>query len=115
MPRRKLAMLQICKCETPPSHYSDFDEEFVGEDQHAAEVSLFRCRTCGRSWLKYLIEEPHRSNSGRWWRVAVSPEDLAGLSVGTARDFIEKQLQCIVGGSYFGSTGLRYFHPVKIS
>ncbi|MDD5285970.1 MAG: hypothetical protein PHD54_08930 [Desulfuromonadaceae bacterium] len=103
-----------CKCETPPFHFLDFDQEVVGEERYGAEVFLEKCAVCGRTWLKYLVEEPHYSRSGRWWRVPVQSDQIAIISAETARAFIERQPWCFVGGSYFDSTGHLVRAPIKI-
>ncbi|HEU4558400.1 MAG TPA: hypothetical protein VFS20_11145 [Longimicrobium sp.] len=104
-----------CTCLTPPFWFEDFERTDLGEDASGAEVALETCKVCGRIWLKYLIEEPHYSRSARWWRAAVPEEELSQLSAASAREFIERQASCFVGGSGFGSSGRETLGPVHIA
>lgn len=103
-----------CRCQSPPFLYTDYTTIDLGEDSHGAEVSLSTCTRCGLIWLKYLIEEPHYSKSGRWWRVIVSPEQQSSIVADGARSFIEQQKEGFAGGSFFDSTGDRIYAPIKI-
>ncbi|MBI5722621.1 MAG: hypothetical protein HZA50_01590 [Planctomycetes bacterium] len=73
------------------------------------------CIRCGARWLKYLIEEPHYTRSGRWWRVPLTGADLPEIGMDNIRQYIEKQPWCFVGGSFFNSTGARKIAPIAIS
>jgi hypothetical protein len=103
-----------CKCGTPPFYYADFSTTEVGEDASGAEISLETCKSCGQMWIKYLIEEPHLSRSGRWWRVQVSPEQRHKISPAHVKEFIEEQPWCFVGGSFFESTGKKVIAPIHV-
>jgi hypothetical protein len=103
-----------CQCHQPPFHYESFNTLSLGEDSLGAEITIDTCKKCGQSWLKLLIEQPHHSKSGRWWRVAVSAENCKTLVVANTRAFIEQQSECFVGGSFFESTGHRVNAPIKI-
>jgi len=107
-------MLIPCKCQEPPFNFADYETIELGEDSDGAEVSLSTCKQCQLVWLKYLIEEPQYSRSGRWWRVAVLPDHVNHLNVDTARDFIQQQPDGFVGGSYFESLGMRVTAPIRI-
>lgn len=101
-----------CNCEKPPFHYLDFNRSDIGEDSSGAEISVDTCKKCGAIWLVYLIEEPHYSNSGRWWRTKlITPEITPELS----KDYIESQDWCFVGGSFHNSTGIKKNAPIKIT
>lgn len=58
--------------------------------------------------LKYLIEEPHISRSGHWWRVLVPANEVANINASNAKAFIDNQTEGFAGGSYFESTGFKY-------
>ena len=103
-----------CTCSFPPFRYTDFETVELGADRHGAGVSLETCRRCARVWLKYLIEEPHQSRSGRWWRVVVPPERRDPITAASARTFIEAQQEGFVGGSCFDSTGKIVSGPIRI-
>jgi hypothetical protein len=100
---------------TPPFWFEGFERTDLGEDVFGAEVSLEACKACGRIWLKYLIEEPHYSHAGRWWRAAVPEEELGEIFAASARQFIERQASCFVGGSGFGGSGRETLGPVHIA
>ncbi|HOY70220.1 MAG TPA: hypothetical protein PL131_11260 [Methylotenera sp.] len=97
----------LCKCNIPPFHYADYDSVDFDTGNSIAEISLQNCKHCGNIWLKYLIEDPSRSGSGRWWRVLVPASQVASITADNAKAFIENQTEGIVGGSYFGSTGMK--------
>lgn len=101
-------------CQTPPFHYSNYNERALGEDEHGAEVSIATCMHCGTSWLRYFVEYPSFSRSGRWWKVAMSPEQATAISPHSAKAFIEAQSEAFVGGSYFNSTGFKEQAPVEV-
>ncbi len=103
-----------CKCRKPPFYFGDFERIEIGEDAFGAEVSLNTCKACGLVWLNYLIEEPQFSRSGRWWRVPLPPEQSDRLSANAARQFLEQQPWCFVGGSFFESTGHEVLGPIKV-
>jgi len=45
----------------------DLEQRYVGADEHYGEVSLSRCRRCGRCWLRYLMEYEYLTAAGRWF------------------------------------------------
>lgn len=108
-------MQLACKCHQPPFHFGDYDTIENGDDPRGAEVSLSTCKRCGVVWLTYLIEDPHYSRSGRWWRVEVSPERMAQVSLATAKDFIERQPSGFAGGSFFNSPGRAITGPIHVT
>ena len=98
-------MFPLCTCEQPPFHYLNFAREEIGEDHYGAEVAIETCRECNRMWLVYLIEEPHYTKSGRWWRVPITPLERINFQPQAARQFIESKDWCYIGGSFYGSPG----------
>jgi hypothetical protein len=108
-------MQRYCHCKRPPFHYADYDTLQLGEDARGAEVSFETCRHFGAVWLNYLIEKPQYSRSGRWWRVEVSPESKDVPSAARAREFIERQSEGFVGGSFFNSQGHAIVAPIHIA
>jgi hypothetical protein len=103
-----------CRCTTPPFSASEFATRELGTDAEGAEVSIDTCRHCGRDWLRYLVEEPHHSRSGRWWRVAVPASMAPTLRAAQARGYIQLQVDGFVGGSYFDSAGRAITGPIEI-
>ncbi len=112
---RGVAVQVLCKCKHPPFYYGDYHTIETGDDPRGAEVSVATCKQCGIVWLTYLIEEPQHSRSGRWWRVEVSPECRAQVSLATAREFVERQPTGYVGGSFFNSSGHAITGPIHIA
>jgi hypothetical protein len=104
----------ICTCSKLPFNFMHFKTVALGEDSFGAEITINTCKKCGLAWLKYLIEEPHYSRSGRWWMTALPTQGSSGLSVANARQYIERQAECFAGGSYFKSTGHHISAPIKI-
>lgn len=72
-----------------------------------AEVTLNRCRTCGRLWLRYLVEYEHYSRSGRWARGLIDEAAAAAITPQTAADHIDGLDWYLYGGSYFDTSGRR--------
>ena len=89
-----------CKCQKPPFYYLDYEIVTLGENDQG-EASVETCKSCGTVWLKFLIEEPHYSKSGRWWRAKVDPEEVSSLTIENVKFFIERQDECFAGGSYY--------------
>ena len=90
-----------CACYKPPFFYLDFDEIELGDSGSYGSVSLQTCKKCGAKWVKYLIEEPHHTKSGRWWRAPISNEDSLTLTAENALEYVERQEWCLAGGSYY--------------
>jgi hypothetical protein len=107
-------MASSCKCATPPFWHLDYEGVELGMDSDRGLVELNTCKYCGQVWFNYLIEDPHYSHSGRWWRVPVPAEARALLRVEDARDFVQRQPWCFVGGCAFDSTGHRVEAPFVV-
>jgi hypothetical protein len=93
-----------CRCERGDARHDEFDSRFVGVDPTAArfaEVTLERCRSCGRLWLRYLVEHEAFSRSGRWARGPISEEDAATITPHQAEPFLNGLRHYLYGGSYF--------------
>jgi len=94
--------VKVCYCESPSFDYRDYEITDLGMDSNYADISISICKKCGSRWLKYLIEEEYYSKSGRWWRVKL---DLPKIDTEAAKEYIENQTSCFIGGSYFGHGG----------
>ncbi|HYP41601.1 MAG TPA: hypothetical protein VEX13_14680 [Chloroflexia bacterium] len=100
-----LATEDDCRCLQPPFVYTQFDSTFLGVDPQEgryADVSMDRCRTCGRNWLHYHFELEWQSRSGRWYRGLVMGEIEEGVSALNATSVLEELPWYFAGGSYFG-------------
>ena len=106
---------RACACKEPTFHFTDDQTVELGEDSHGAAISLSTCRHCGDLWLTYLIEWPHYSRSGRWWRVKVSPGEKQSVSIATARELIERAAGGFAGGSFFDSPGHPVTAPINVA
>ncbi|MDN4037507.1 hypothetical protein [Massilia sp. YIM B02443] len=110
----KTAPLWPCSCTEPPFHFENYTTLEIGEDTHGADVSVLTCKHCGDLWLTYQIEWPHYRQSGRWWRVRVSPEKKHSLTTATAKEFVECSPEAFAGGSFFNSHGHRITAPINV-
>lgn len=108
-----------CKCMTPPLDYRDFEIDSIsnsfGEDQHGGEIAVERCLHCGTTWLRYFVEYPAFTSSGRWCRGVVTDQELAGLTSANALGFLERLPWYLYGGSFFRSTGKVGKGPFRVS
>jgi len=109
------SLIFSCKCMKHPFHFDNFDCIDLGEDKWGAEVSLLTCNKCRSVWLKYLIEEPHHTKSGRWWRVKFDYPTAKEFNFNAARQYIEQQHWCFRGGSFFTSDGARKLAPITVT
>jgi hypothetical protein len=99
-------------CEHAPfTSYLEYTTEDLGTGDKHSEVFVLTCRTCGQEWLKVLLEEEHRSRSGRWWLVPV-PAEREQLSAANAVAIVERSAWCYVGGSYYDGRIQRRAAPI---
>jgi hypothetical protein len=104
-----------CSCEEPPFNYGAYAENELGEDSSQNEISISdQCERCGFHWLVYYIDQPHHTNSGRWWRVKIAAKDLDGFSADMAKSYIEDRKWCLVGGSFYDQGTQRIEGPIRI-
>lgn len=107
-----------CKCMTPPFYYLDYDSQSVGEDKtngRGGEVTLETCNACGTKWLRYFVEYPSFSESGRWYRGSVTLEMVESLTPENALELLASLSWHFSGGSYFRTTGIRVTGPGSIN
>ncbi len=77
-------------------------ERQLGTDRVFGEVSVKRCRVCGRYWLRYFYENEGFTGSGRWFMGEISSDDVAAVTADDALALFEKMDSYHFGGSYFG-------------
>lgn len=95
-----------CACLKGDFHYTKLDRVFIGTDDRHAEISVDRCKACGRHWLCYHLELEHISRSGRWYRGLIGPE--VAFSHRNAQLILEQLRDYWAGGSHFdGKVHLR--------
>jgi hypothetical protein len=100
---------------SPPFDYRDFDSVELGVDPtncRFAEVSVETCKTCGATWLRYLIEQEAFPESGRWYRGLVTPEVVRSLTPEQAPVVLASLPWYFSGGSFFRTTGCRGSGPI---
>lgn len=100
---------------TLPLDYRDFERDSTVEDfpddRWGGEITVERCRRCGTLWLRYFIEHPNFTASGRWCRAPVTGQDLRTLTSDSVLAYLATQPFYIYGGSFFGSTGEVGYKP----
>lgn len=96
-------MTGSCACEDGSARFDQFEARPVGRDETSglfAEVEIWRCRTCGRPWLRYSMEQEAFSRSGRWTRGLVTDAEADAVTAGTAGDVLGRLAWRLEGGSY---------------
>jgi hypothetical protein len=110
-PNKKPATFTGCACEQGSAPYRQFKSRALGCDKtegRFAEVTLDRCKTCGRQWLHYLVEYEAISRSGRWARGLISDDAAHTITPEAAVPYLHGLDWYLYGGSYFdGITGRR--------
>lgn len=104
-----------CRCTTPPFRHADFETRRVGVDAAGgrfAEVTVERCRDCGRRWLRYFYEIEGVSRSGRWYRGAISEAEARRVTAANAREILGGLGWHFYGGSHFDTAGARSDAPL---
>ena|SRR5690242_2944612 len=91
-----------CPCLGGEFYSQNFERRFVGVDSDYGEVTVSRCKRCGRYWLHYLMEYEYLSRSGRWFRGVIAPEVAASVKPELARQIFEGLDFYFRGGSAFG-------------
>jgi hypothetical protein len=85
---------------------------WLGLDGDLAEISVEVCCDCGRHWLRYFHEVEAFTGSGRWYLGAISPGQLAELTVDRAREILEGLDWYYYGGSYYRGESGRMTGPI---
>ncbi|MGA0606575.1 hypothetical protein ACO2Q0_11285 [Phenylobacterium sp. VNQ135] len=107
-PARKPPQMTGCVCEQASARYTEFESRPVGCDEtegRFADVTIERCRSCGRLWLRYEYEA--FSRSGRWARGRISDDEAATVTPETAIAYLNGLSWYLYGGSYFDGVGGR--------
>ena len=96
---------QECPCLAGEPH--DSENTFIGVDSDFGEVSVARCKVCGRFWLHYLMEYEYLTAAGRWFSGVITPEVAATIEPEAAKEVLEGLDWYFRGGSAFGGEVLR--------
>jgi hypothetical protein len=91
-----------CTCIQGSFHYQGFERRDLGMDSNYGEVTIERCKGCGRYWLNYLMEYEYLTAAGRWFRGVIPPEIAASLNAESAKQILESMEWYFRGGSAFG-------------
>jgi hypothetical protein len=105
-----------CVCEQGGARFTEFESRDVGRDEtegRFADVTLNRCRTCGRTWLRYLVEYEAFSRSGRWARGLIGEEAAQSITPQAAVDHLNGLEWYLYGGSYFDGIVGRRSGPMR--
>ncbi|MFI4976610.1 MAG: hypothetical protein ACHP84_18905 [Caulobacterales bacterium] len=105
-----------CVCEQGGARFNQFETQEVGCDEtegRFADVTLNRCRSCGRLWLRYLVEYEAFNRSGRWARGLISDEAAHTITPETAVPFLNGLDWYLYGGSYFDGISGRRSGPMR--
>ncbi len=78
------------------------------------EVTIRRCRHCGRWWLHYLVEYEAFSGSGRYFMGLIAPFDAKALTPKVAVSYLNSLDWHLHGGSYFGGKAGRSQGRVQV-
>ena len=88
-----------CICQNPSAPANTFTSTLLGVDEshgRFGEVSLQRCLNCQRLWLQYFVEYEGSSQSGRWYRGEITPENAVTI--------LKSLPEVVYGGSWFRDT-----------
>jgi len=102
---------QPCACLADPQpHLEPFKE--LGMDGRFAEVSILRCRVCGRHWLRYFYEMEAFTGSGRWYLGQITPSQAATIAAEDGKSTLEGLEGYFYGGSFFYGRSGRSAGPI---
>ena len=96
-----------CQCLGGDAPYTSYKVRRVGMDLDFGEVSVLRCKGCGRFWLRYLLEYEHLTTAGRWFLGLINSEVASSLKATKAKKVLESLDWYYRGGSAFGGEVIR--------
>jgi hypothetical protein len=89
-------------CSEPDKVPHELEKRVIGSDSNYGEVTILRCKRCGRCWLHYLIEYEYLTAAGRWLEGEISPQTAASLKADDAVALFDKMEWFHCSGSAFG-------------
>lgn len=110
------AQMTGCVCEQGNASFKEFESRPLGCDEsdgRYADVTLNRCRTCSRVWLRYMVEYEAFSRSGRWARGLISERAAEEMTPELAIDHLHGLDWYLYGGSYFDGIAGRRSGPMR--
>ena len=105
-----------CVCEQGSAPYTQFESRNLGCDEtegRFADVSVNRCRSCSRLWLRYLVEYEAFSRSGRWARGLIGEDAAVAITPEAAVAHLNGLEWYLYGGSYFDGIVGRRSGPMR--
>jgi len=78
------------------------------------EVTIRRCRHCGRWWIHYHVEYEAYSGSGRTFMGLITPHAAETLRPEAAVSYLNSLDWHLYSGSYFGGKAGRTRGPVQV-
>jgi hypothetical protein len=109
--------MQPCQCVADKPVLRTRTLRTVGVDQtkgRFADVTVEKCLSCGRLWLRYFVQYEAFSESGRWYMGVISEEAAGTVSPATALGVLEGLEWHVFGGSYFKTAGRRGTGPLFV-
>jgi hypothetical protein len=103
-----------CTCLGGDFSYLGFIQQPLGSDAHWGEIAIWRCKKCGRRWLRYEYAVEAFSGSGRWYMGLIAPEAAAALKPEQAQAFLEKLGWYYAGGSHFQGSVTKRSGPLDL-
>ena len=107
-----------CVCLDEPGWFDQYEQiRYVGVDKtkgRFGDVTLRRCKDCGRYWLRYFVEYEAFTGSGRWYMGLISPETARSLRPEAAVEYLNSLEWTFYGGSYFDGKKGRWTGPVRV-
>lgn len=103
-----------CKCMSPPFTHTDYDIEEIGCDEEEGrygDVALWTCRECGAEWLRYFVEYESFTGSGRFFMGLIPESRRREVKPENAIRILDALPWRFIGGSFFGSSGMRTTRP----
>ncbi|MBZ0282684.1 MAG: hypothetical protein K8L97_18225 [Anaerolineae bacterium] len=98
------------------THYQHIRSLGVDETNgRFGDVELWQCKSCGRYWLRYLVEYEHLTASGRYFMGLITLEGVDNLPPEKTIPYLESLDWHFYGGSYFdGKKGKSFSHHIPV-
>jgi hypothetical protein len=109
---------QPCPCLDAPLTFDRYEViAYLGVDTthgRYGEVTIRRCRHCGRRWLHYRVEYEAFPGSGRYFMGLIAPHAAETLTPEAAVPYLNSLEWHLYGGSYFGGKAGRSRGTVQV-
>ena len=105
---------QICPCLEGEVFFQNFERREFGYGPDFGEVSVNKCKRCGRYWLEYFIEYESFTGAGRWFRGILAPDTATSVKPSEVITTLENLEWYFRGGSAFGGRVIKTSGPLKV-